>query len=235
MVSNNKRKNLKRSKKNPEIQEDLKVIVRETKRSREIVKGLLDFARQSIPKKHSVKTKEIIERAVAVVNNQLILKHIKLEKHYEDELPMITVDADQIQQVFINLLVNASDAIEGNDGLITLKTSLTNLLPYGITQIKTAVCSKRHNLIDNEVKIESMPTIKLKAVGKDDGYINLDPIYGKNRHKYGLEIQAGENIKISCPRCDISLINEKELCPKIAESDEKENYIKSRVQKYKKK
>lgn len=206
---------LKRTKKYPEIQEDLKVIVRETKRSREIVKGLLDFARQSIPKKHSVKTKDVIERAVSVVNNQLILKHIKLEKHYEADLPMITVDADQIQQVFINLLVNASDAIEAGDGLITLKTSLTNLLPYGITQIKTAVCSKRHNLIDNEVKIESIPTIKLKAVGiKDDGYINLDPIYGKSRHKYGLEIQPGEHIKVSCPRCDISLINEKELCPK---------------------
>jgi two-component system NtrC family sensor kinase len=44
---------LKRTKDNPEFQEDLKVIVRETLRSREIVKSLLDFARQSVPKKNS--------------------------------------------------------------------------------------------------------------------------------------------------------------------------------------
>lgn len=206
---------LKRTKNNSEIQEDLKVIVRETKRSREIVKGLLDFARQSIPKKHSVKAKDIVDRAIAVVNNQLVLKHIHLEKKYEPDLPMITVDADQIQQVFINLLVNSSDAIEGDNGVITLQTSLTNLLPYGITQIKTAVCSKRHNLIDNDVKIESMPTIKLSArASNNSGYINLDPIYGKNRHQHSFNIKHGDNVKVSCPRCDISLMNEKVFCPK---------------------
>ncbi|MEN8191326.1 MAG: ATP-binding protein [Bacteroidota bacterium] len=206
---------LKRTKNNSEIQEDLKVIVRETKRSREIVKGLLDFARQSVPKKHNVKAREIIDRAASVVNNQLILKHIGLEKKFDPDLPMITVDADQIQQVFINLIVNASDAIEGDNGKIVITTSLTNLLPYGITQIKTAVCKNRHNLIDNEIKIESMPTVKLKAeAGNNSGYINLDPIYGKSRHKYNLKLNSGDDIKISCPRCDISFIKEREQCPK---------------------
>ena len=205
----------KRAKNYPEIQEDLNVIVRETKRSREIVKGLLDFARQSVPKKHKVKAREIIDRAVVVVNNQLVLKHIVLERKFDPDLPMITVDADQIQQVFINLIVNATDAIENGDGKIIITTSLTNLLPYGMTQIKTALCPKRHNLIDNDIKIESMPTIKLKAVtSKSSGHINLDPIYGKNRHQYKLQIEPGKDIKASCPRCDISLINDKEQCPK---------------------
>lgn len=206
---------LKRTKNNPEMQEDLKVIVRETMRSREIVKGLLDFARQSVPKKHNVKAREIIDRAVVVVNNQLILKHIDLVKEFDPELPMITVDADQIQQVFINLIVNASDAIENDNGKIIFNTSLTNLLPYGMTQIKTAFCPKRHNLVDNEIKIEAMPTIKLKAVtAKSSGQINLDPIYGKSRHQYNFQINPGDEVKVSCPRCDISLINEKEQCPK---------------------
>jgi len=206
---------LKRTKNNPEMQEDLKVIVRETMRSREIVKGLLDFARQSVPKKHNVKAREIIDRAVVVVNNQLILKHIELEKRFDPDLPMITVDADQIQQVFINLIVNASDAIENDNGKIIFSTSLTNLLPYGMTQIKTAFCPKKHNLIDNEIKIEAMPTIKLKAAAaKSSGQINLDPIYGKNRHQYNLQIKPGEDVHVSCPRCDISLIDEKVQCPK---------------------
>ena len=206
---------LKRAKKYPEIEEDLKVIVRETKRSREIVKGLLDFARQSVPKKHKVKAREIIDRAIGVVNNQLILKHIVLEKKFDPDLPMITVDADQIQQVFINLLVNASDAIENENGKIIIETSLTNLLPQGITQIKTAVCKNRHNMMDNDIKIESMPTIKLKADStKSSGFINLDPIYGKNRHQYKLQFDSGGEIKVSCTRCGVSLIKEKEQCPK---------------------
>jgi len=84
-----------------------------------------------------------------------------------------------------------------------------------MTQIKTAVCPKRHNLIDNEVKIEAMPTIKLKiATEKSSGYLNLDPIYGKNRHHYSINIRSGEVVNVSCPRCNISLIEEKELCPK---------------------
>ncbi len=92
---------LKRVKNNKELEEDLKVIVRETKRSREIVKSLLDFARQSVPKKHSANINEIINNAIEVVNNQLSLKHIKLEEHLDSSLPKATLDANQIQQVFI--------------------------------------------------------------------------------------------------------------------------------------
>ena len=65
---------LKRTKDNPEFQEDLKVIVRETIRSREIVKSLLDFARQSVPKKIDADINEIIIKAVAVIDNQLVDK-----------------------------------------------------------------------------------------------------------------------------------------------------------------
>ena len=73
---------LKRFKHDDETAKDLEVIVRETKRSREIVKGLLDFARQSIPKKNESNINEIIDRAVAVVENQLILNKIKLIKSF---------------------------------------------------------------------------------------------------------------------------------------------------------
>ncbi|MEJ2054593.1 MAG: histidine kinase dimerization/phospho-acceptor domain-containing protein, partial [Calditrichaceae bacterium] len=61
---------LKRFKGDDETAKDLEVIVRETKRSREIVKGLLDFARQSIPKKNKSSINDILERAITVVENQ---------------------------------------------------------------------------------------------------------------------------------------------------------------------
>jgi len=204
---------LKRVKDNEELEEDLKVIVRETKRSREIVKNLLDFARQSVPKKHNANINEIINNAIEVVDNQLSLKHIKLEEHLDSSLPKATLDSNQIQQVFINLLVNAADAIGDNGGKISLDTTLISLSPHGIAQIKSAICHKRHDLIDNEVKINGIPTIKVKVIfNGNEGYINFDPIYGKHRHQYGIEIKHGKDVLVSCPKCNISLMEKDASC-----------------------
>ena len=74
---------LKRTKNNPEIQEDLNVIVRETLRSREIVKSLLDFARQSVPKKSDADINEIIDKSISVIENQLSINKVKLVKELE--------------------------------------------------------------------------------------------------------------------------------------------------------
>jgi len=210
---------LKRTKDNSELQDDLKIIVRETKRSREIVKSLLDFARQSVPKKHKAEINEIIENAINVVDNQLSINNIQLIKNFNKNIPQITVDANQVQQALINLIVNASDAIGDKGGTITISSSLISRSPYGIVQIKNAACSKQHDLIDYEVKIEGMTTIRVKAIsGGNEGYINLDPIYGKHRHQYGIEIKKGKEVQISCPKCNISLLDKDIKCPK-CESD----------------
>ena len=200
---------------NPELEEDLKVIVRETKRSREIVKSLLDFARQSVPKKSNANINEIISNAVAVVDNQLSMKQIKLDKNLEENIPLFKIDSNQMQQVFINLLVNASDAVQEKDGRISVSSKIISLSPYGTLQIKNAVCSKRHSLMDDEIKIDGKPSIKLKLVqnGKE-GFVNLDPTYGKNRDKYGMEIKISEHVQISCPKCNISVIDKESTCPK---------------------
>lgn len=204
---------LKRTKDNPQLQEDLNVIVRETLRSREIVKGLLDFARQSTPKKIQTDVNEIIERACTVVANQLKLNNITLEKKLANNLPKIIADANQIQQVIINLIVNSIDAIEKN-GIIKISTSQLSLPPKGIVHIKKAVCSKNHNLIDNQHKISGVNSIKLKVkTTSNEGFVNLDPIYGKDRHYFGITIKHGEVVNISCPTCNTSLIDKNSKCP----------------------
>jgi two-component system NtrC family sensor kinase len=210
---------LKRIKDNPQLEEDLNVIVRETKRSREIVKSLLDFARQSVPKKTNANINEIINSAISVVDNQLAMKQIKLEKNLDENLPQIKIDSNQMQQVFINLLVNASDAVDKKEGKISITSKIVNLSSYGTLQIKSAVCSKRHSLVDEEVKIDSMPTIKLKVTSNgDEGYLNVDPIYGKNRDNYKVKIKNTANVQVSCPKCNISLLEKDTFCPKCKSS-----------------
>jgi len=143
------------------------------------------------------------------------LKRIKIIERLESSIPKVTIDSNQIQQVFINLLVNAGDAIGDKGGNIFIETALISLSPFGLAQIKTAVCPKRHNQMDNEVKINGMSTIKIKAVSNgNEGYINLDPVYGKNRNQYNVEIINKKDILLSCSKCNISLIKEGAKCPK---------------------
>jgi two-component system NtrC family sensor kinase len=111
---------LKRAEDKPEFKEDLEVIVRETKRCREIVKGLLDFSRQSPPEKHESDVNEIVERAIRIVQTQLDTNHIVLQKHLNTHLPKIHADANQIQQVLVNLLLNANDAMAEKGGILTV-------------------------------------------------------------------------------------------------------------------
>lgn len=205
---------LKRTKDNPQLQEDLNVIVRETIRSREIVKSLLDFSRQSTPKKSLVDINEIINRADAVVHNQLNLNKIELIKQLDYNLPKIVADANQMQQVFLNLLLNAIDAIGPNGGTITIKTSQTTLSPKGITHLKAALCPKNHNLIDNEHKIGGLASIRLKIKSNgNQGFLFLDPVYGRAKHYFSIPIEKNVSVNLSCPICDLSLIDKNEKCP----------------------
>ncbi len=205
---------LKRTKDNPEFQEDLKVIVRETLRSREIVKSLLDFARQSVPKKVNAHINEIIDKAISVIESQLALNKVKIIKQIETNLPTLTVDANQIQQVIINLLVNASDAIGKDGGSITIITKQIALAPVGIAQIKKAACPKRHSLIDNDYRIDGLPAIKVKVIsGNNEGIIHLDPVYGKHRNNFDLGFKIEKNAKFVCPECNNSVIEQDKLCP----------------------
>ncbi|OGV00757.1 MAG: two-component sensor histidine kinase [Ignavibacteria bacterium RIFOXYA2_FULL_37_17] len=206
---------LKRTKDNPQMQEDLNVIVRETMRSREIVKGLLDFARQSTPKKSSIDVNDIINHAIAVVNNQLKLNKVNLKKEFDSSLPKITADANQIQQVFLNLFVNGIDAIGQNGGTLTVKTSQISLSPSGITQMKNAVCAKTHSLIDIEHKIGGMPSLRMKIKSNgNEGFVNIDPVYGNHRHYFGIAFDKNSSVNLSCPVCDILLIDKINKCPK---------------------
>jgi two-component system NtrC family sensor kinase len=115
---------LKRAADTPEFKDDLEVIVRETQRCRGIVKGLLDFARPSPPEKHPSDVNEIVERAIRIVQTQLAAHRVEVHKTLRADLPMVHADANQIQQIIVNLLLNANDAIGEGGGSVALATAL---------------------------------------------------------------------------------------------------------------
>jgi two-component system NtrC family sensor kinase len=205
---------LKRSKGRAEAHDDLNVIVSETIRCREIVKSLLDFARQTVPKKRKADINEIIGRAATVIENQLALGRVKLVIDLDDSLPRVTVDANQIQQVFINLMVNASDAIGEESGHIRISSRAVSVAPTEILQIKRALCPKRHDLVDRKVKIDARPAISMRfRKNGQSGLIYINPMYGSSAHKLGDMPPPGEGMELLCPDCSTSLMADGQCCP----------------------
>ena len=90
---------------------DYEVIVREALRCRQIVRSLLDFARQDKPVRVRTIPRNLTERSLDVVARQAAFRNIRFSCDVEDDLPAIEVDPIQIQQVLVNLIVNAQQAM----------------------------------------------------------------------------------------------------------------------------
>jgi len=104
----------------PAMKNDMSMIVRETKRCAKIVKGLLDFSRETPPSKKVSCINSIIDDTLALVTNQSSFHDINIIKNYDPEVPSVLVDPHQIEQVFVNILLNASHAMSaGGDMTIT--------------------------------------------------------------------------------------------------------------------
>lgn len=112
---------LKRTQDSPALAADLEVIVRETKRCREIVRRLLDFARQGPPERQTCELNAIVTQATEIVSHQLKLNRAETVLNLAEGLPPIQADAAQLQQVVVNLLVNAADALV-DGGQVRLST-----------------------------------------------------------------------------------------------------------------
>jgi len=112
----------KRMEHDPPACEDLDVIVRETVRCRGIIRGLLDFARPAAPARKPMDLNEVVRRAVSVVMTQLALNHVDLSLDLASDLVTVQADANQIQQVVVNLMLNAADAIGEEGGQIKVIT-----------------------------------------------------------------------------------------------------------------
>jgi len=109
-----------------ELRQDLEVVVRETKRCREIVRGLLDFARPTPPSRHAVDLNEVVRRALKITRQSLELNHVALALELAPEATEVEGDANQLQQVVVNLLVNARDAVP-DSGSVRVATHSTLL------------------------------------------------------------------------------------------------------------
>jgi two-component system NtrC family sensor kinase len=109
----------------------------QSERVKKIVENLLDFSRQKKQELHDWQVSDIVQRSLALVTNQLKISKVKHHATIADNLPPISVDAPQIQQVLVNLFINAIQAMpqggelfieatyEPEPGLVILKVEDT--------------------------------------------------------------------------------------------------------------
>jgi two-component system NtrC family sensor kinase len=163
--------------------EDLEVIVNETNRCKMIVKGLLDFARQTEPQKALSDMNEVIDKSVNLISHQATMQNVKIEKKNKPDLPKMMIDAGQIQQVFINILLNAIEAMP-QGGALTLSSGIEDEMA-AIQFTDTGIGIPEENL----PKIFD-PFFTTKKQGKGTG-LGLSVSYGIiERHQGKLEVKS---------------------------------------------
>jgi two-component system NtrC family sensor kinase len=108
---------------NEDAKSNLQKIVVQANRCRDIIRGLLDFSRQKKPDKMLCNVNTLLQGCVSLVENQAAFQNIKMVLHLEENPPMVVLDPSQVERVFLNLIINAADAMDGN-GTLTLTTKL---------------------------------------------------------------------------------------------------------------
>lgn len=101
--------------------EDIALIISEANRAKEIVQGLLSFAREKKLRASEVNVNDILDDVLGLVVNQSLFHNIKIKKVFDETLQPIVADETQLKQVFLNIILNAAQAMEGN-GKLTITT-----------------------------------------------------------------------------------------------------------------
>ena len=108
--------------------EDLKRVIQQAQRAADIVRNLLAFARQERPQRKLVDVNDIIERTIALRSYELRVQNIQVELDLDKGVPATLADPQQLQQVILNLILNAEQAMSksGVGSRLTIRTRRTD-------------------------------------------------------------------------------------------------------------
>ena len=164
---------------------NMEKVVSETTRCKDIVKGLLDFARQTEPKVEESDTNEILNRTLSLVENQALFQNIKINRQLSPSLPKVMMDGSQIQQVFTNIILNAAEAIDG-EGELTVVTRVEHDGEFLEIVFKDTGCGIPDDVIEKVFD----PFFTTKEVGHGTG-LGLAVSYGIiGRHKGTIHVKS---------------------------------------------
>ena len=162
----------KNTKPDTQIFQDLKIIKKHTVQCKSVVESLLNFARISEPKKEKTDIHESIEEILSMLKRGILKEKITLIREFAGDIPFVIMDIQKMKQVFMNLLMNAIQAIE-QEGEITVRTIFKRKENVVAIEVEDTGCGISESYIN---KIFD-PFFTTKAAGKGTG-LGLAIIYG---------------------------------------------------------
>lgn len=169
------------------FKERLQTMEREIERCSRIIKNLLDFSRQTTPNPSCCNLNTKIENAITILQHQAELSNVEIIRDYDENLPLSYADPDQIQQVFVNIILNAIQAMpEGGKLKITTRYSKEEdrlILSFSDTGV---------GISKDNIKKLFTPFFTTKGKGKGVG-LGLAVCYGIiQRHNGVIEVDSEE-------------------------------------------
>jgi PAS domain S-box-containing protein len=177
---------IQRKNKDNKLTEQLITIKDNIDRISKIVRELVDFSRPHGENKELLQINDVVKTAVGIVKYDKRVKNVEFKTNFSGELPHVMAIPDRLLQVYVNILLNALDAING-EGKIEVRTFLDDL--FICTEISDNGCGMEQSVVD---KIFN-PFFTTKDVGKGTG-LGLSVSYGIIKRLQGkIEVKSELN------------------------------------------
>ncbi len=185
--------------KDGEARKKLKIIEEQATQAARIVKSLLEFSRQMEPKFRKVNLNEVVNKTLEILQPQISINNIKVIKNLDSGLPEVKVDPVQIQQVLVNMIKNAIEAMSEGGTLIIETRRRDGEIEIGIIDTGEGIPEENLSKIFD-------PFFSTKGVGKGTG-LGLSVSYGiVERHGGRIEVESevgvGSTFRIILPLGD---------------------------------
>lgn len=174
---------------NHPVRGDLLRIVQEASRCKDIVKSLLEFARQTEPKMEPVDINRAITDGLFFLENQALFHNIRIIKRLDPFLPLVRGNGSQLKQVFMNISVNAAESM-GTGGALAITTKLS---PDG-KSVSIEFSDTGEGIPEENLSRIFDPFFTTKEIGKGTG-LGLSTSYGiieDHGSKIGVKSKVGE-------------------------------------------
>ena len=178
--------------------QDLRVIAQEAERCRHIVRGLLDFSRQSKPRYELCDLNGLIRETIAVMERQEAFARLRVLLDLSPELPQTWLDPEQVRQALINIIENAVEAMP-DGGTLTVESRLANDGRAIVVVISDTGCG----ISEENLERIFHPFFTTKQIGKGTG-LGLAIVYGIVKAHRGAvsvdsKVGAGTTVTVSLP------------------------------------
>jgi two-component system, NtrC family, sensor kinase len=181
---------LKRKDLSADVQADLRTIAEATERVRKIVKGLLDFSRQTAPDRETVELNALAGSTIALIDNQAMVKGVRVKFKPGENLSPVNMDRSQFQSVLLNMLINGLDATKPGEGITVTTRDSDWVNEAGQKGVEISVTDNGCGIPPEHINKLFDPFFTTKEVGQGTGLGLAVSLGIVQRHGGSIRVQS---------------------------------------------